>query len=115
MGARGSYGERFGRDRKTNSRSMKHTTFTFLAVAAAVAGTTSALADDPHLRIQLATQRAQMEREQGTVTTVAIYARDRGAGRYERVTTTRRGTEERPLMIHKGRGETQVIERKGRD
>jgi hypothetical protein len=91
---------------------MKYTTpLACLAAVVAVLGTSNAFADDPHLRTLIANQRAQMEREKET--TVAIYARERGVGRYERVKTVRyRGSEERPLVLHRGRGETQVIERR---
>jgi hypothetical protein len=87
------------------------TKLTFLAATAAVLGTTSAFGDDPHLRTQLAIQRAQMEREQPT-TTIALYARGRSVGARERVNTTRdfaRASEDRPVVMHRGRGESVIV------
>jgi hypothetical protein len=78
---------------------------TLLAATAAIFATASALADSPQLQNSLAIERAKAERTPQS-STVAVQVRGRGFG--ERVTTTRE-TEERGIVLHQGRGQTQVL------
>lgn len=85
---------------------MKNLTkLTLLAATAAVLVTSSAFADNPQLQNSLALERAKAESTRQSPT-VAVQVRGRGIG--ERVTTTRE-TEERVVVLHQGRGQTQVL------
>lgn len=82
-----------------------------VAAIAAFIATASALADSPQLQNSLAIERARADRT-GQAPTVAVQVRGRGVG--ERVTTTR-DTEERGIVLHHGRGQTQVLKPETRD
>lgn len=61
---------------------MKTTTHSlFLAAAAAVIASSTAVADDPQLQNRLAIQQAQAARDIEKTPTIGVYASNRGVGR----------------------------------
>lgn len=57
---------------------------TLLAASVAVLGINAASADDSQLQTRLALQRQEMQRSQSTPT-IAVYTRERGVGKVQRV------------------------------